>query len=207
MGKRCRGKQAWFRHIDCEGLRDLISRSIGQRQHGTCAGIVRQHIQTAPSVYRLRDGVHGIVRGGCIRNQADDIGMIGGRLVKRDRATCGDDYFRASVGKDQRNGPADTGASTTDNDYLNQRTCHFRFMIFVGESAEPDVAVIVLSGLASVRWYRDRRVAVFQQHDQELGRLGLAGVVPDGMHIVKAFIERLARRQRDGLAAANAHDD
>jgi len=66
-------EQARAKHVHGKDLRDPIGR-IGQRQDGARAGIVHQHIQLAPGVDRLRNGTHGIVRRGRIRDQAGNIG-------------------------------------------------------------------------------------------------------------------------------------
>lgn len=51
----------------------------------------------------------------------------------------------------------------------------------------------------SVHQRQDRLVAVLQQEDQELRRLGKAGVAPHRVGVVRVLVEHLVGRQRDEL--------
>ena len=58
-----------------------------------------------------------------------------------------------------------------------------------------------------LHWSQNRRIFVFEQDYQELGRHRLARVVTSRVNIVGAFVKRLSGRKGYGLFAVHAHDD
>src|SRR6478752_7449822 len=57
------------------------------------------------------------------------------------------------------------------------------------------------------RGHQHRRTFVLHEDDEEFCRFGFAGVSPDDVNILGAFIEGLTRRQSDFLPASYLHDD
>ena len=101
----------------------------GQREDGTRAGIVHQNIQAAPCNDRLRNGAHSIVGRGRVRDQADNVGVIGGRRFQRQRTARGDDDLGAFRGKAQCRGLADAGAAAGDDHDLVVQRRHDGFLV------------------------------------------------------------------------------
>jgi hypothetical protein len=54
---------------------------------------------------------------------------------------------------------------------------------------------------------QNRRIFVFEQEHQELGRCRLACIVTNGVNIVGAFVKRLSGRKSYGLSGIHGHDD
>src|SRR5262245_66008474 len=54
---------------------------------------------------------------------------------------------------------------------------------------------------------QDGRTLVFNEYDEKLRRLRLAGVATDNMNVIGTFIERLTSMKGDRLRPLDLHDD
>src|SRR5688572_26288321 len=69
------------------------------------------------------------------------------------------------------------------------------------------VYVVAECGRRSLDGRQNRCAFVLYQEHHELGPRGLARVSADDVHVVRSFIEGLARRQCDGSPTSDLHHD